>query len=194
MGRRPPWGEAHAPTGDAGQGGPALTRPVAHPTHVDDPQMTDDFPYTIRRSTRARRVRVNVHAHAGVEVVLPERASERAAAAAVAELRPWIERRLGEAREPSRAWPSAAPRCPTWARPSSWSRRPVARGCTVAASACSSPRATRGRRSSASTAAPLARRSARAWTGRRRSWAPPTADSRSARSARVGPRARRGAP
>jgi predicted metal-dependent hydrolase len=38
-----------------------------------------------------------VHAHAGVEVVLPQRASERAAAAAISELRPWIERRLGEA-------------------------------------------------------------------------------------------------
>ncbi len=56
-----------------------------------------DIPYTIRRSTRARRVRVNVHAHAGVEVVLPARAPERAAAAAVVELRPWIERRLSEA-------------------------------------------------------------------------------------------------
>jgi predicted metal-dependent hydrolase len=44
-------------------------------------------------------VRVNVHAHAGVEVVLPQRAPERAAAAAVSELRPWIERRLREARE-----------------------------------------------------------------------------------------------
>jgi predicted metal-dependent hydrolase len=44
-------------------------------------------------------VRVNVHAHTGVEVVLPHRASERAAAAAVRELRPWIERRLGEAQE-----------------------------------------------------------------------------------------------
>jgi predicted metal-dependent hydrolase len=57
-----------------------------------------DIPYTIRRSTRARRVRVNVHAHTGVEVVLPSRAPERAAAAAVEELRPWIERRLAEAR------------------------------------------------------------------------------------------------
>jgi len=56
-----------------------------------------EIPYTVRRSPRARRVRVNVHAHAGVEVVLPQRASERAAAAAVSELRPWIERRLGEA-------------------------------------------------------------------------------------------------
>jgi predicted metal-dependent hydrolase len=56
-----------------------------------------EIPYTIRRSARARRVRVNVHAHSGVEVVLPVRASERAAAAAVRELRPWIERRLHEA-------------------------------------------------------------------------------------------------
>jgi predicted metal-dependent hydrolase len=43
-------------------------------------------------------VRVNVDAHTGVEVVLPARAPERAAAAAVSELRPWIERRLLEAR------------------------------------------------------------------------------------------------
>ena len=42
-------------------------------------------------------MRVNVHAHAEVEVVLPTRAPERAAAAAVRELRPWIEQRLGEA-------------------------------------------------------------------------------------------------
>ena len=55
--------------------------------------------YTVRRSSRARRVRVNVHVHAGVEVVLPTRAPERAAAAAVSELRPWIERRLAQARE-----------------------------------------------------------------------------------------------
>jgi len=57
----------------------------------------DDIPYTVRRSARARRVRVNVDPHAGVEVVLPAREPERAAAAAVAELRPWITRRLGEA-------------------------------------------------------------------------------------------------
>jgi predicted metal-dependent hydrolase len=56
-----------------------------------------DIDYTIRRSSRARHVRVNVHAHHGVEVVLPARAPERAAAAAVVELRPWIERRLREA-------------------------------------------------------------------------------------------------
>ncbi len=57
----------------------------------------DGIDYVVRRSERARRVRVNVSAHAGVEVVLPARAPERAAAAAVSELRPWIERRLREA-------------------------------------------------------------------------------------------------
>src|SRR6202050_2059488 len=58
-----------------------------------------EIDYTVRRSARARRVRVNVHAHTGVEVVLPARAPERAAAAAVSELRPWIERRLVEMRD-----------------------------------------------------------------------------------------------
>jgi predicted metal-dependent hydrolase len=52
--------------------------------------------YTVRRSSRARRVRVSVDAERGVEVVLPQRAPERAAASAVRELRPWIERRLSE--------------------------------------------------------------------------------------------------
>jgi predicted metal-dependent hydrolase len=54
--------------------------------------------YTVRRSARAQRVRVNVRAHTEVEVVLPQRAPERAAAAAVRELAPWIERRLAEGR------------------------------------------------------------------------------------------------
>ena len=57
-----------------------------------------ELDYTIRRSTRARRVRVAVDAHDGVQVTLPARAREREAALAVAELRPWIERRLAEAR------------------------------------------------------------------------------------------------
>jgi predicted metal-dependent hydrolase len=57
-----------------------------------------DIEYTVRRSSRARRVRVNVRAHTEVEVVLPSRAPERAAAAAVRELAPWIERRLSEGR------------------------------------------------------------------------------------------------
>jgi predicted metal-dependent hydrolase len=55
-----------------------------------------EIEYTIRRSTRARRTRVNVDAHRGVEVVLPQRAPQREAAAAIVELRPWIERRLRE--------------------------------------------------------------------------------------------------
>jgi predicted metal-dependent hydrolase len=55
-----------------------------------------EIPYRVRRSDRGRRVRVRVDAADGVEVVLPRRAPERAAAAAVQELRPWIERRLAE--------------------------------------------------------------------------------------------------
>jgi predicted metal-dependent hydrolase len=54
------------------------------------------IPYTVRRSDRARRVRVTVDAARGVEVVLPSRAGEREAAIAISELTPWIERRLGE--------------------------------------------------------------------------------------------------
>ena len=56
--------------------------------------MAEAIPYTIRRSPRARRVSVTVDPSAGVEVVLPGRAREREAAAAIRELRPWIERRL----------------------------------------------------------------------------------------------------
>jgi len=54
--------------------------------------------YRVRRSDRARRVRVRVDAAHGVEVVLPRRAAEREAAAAIRELRPWIERRMAELR------------------------------------------------------------------------------------------------
>jgi predicted metal-dependent hydrolase len=49
--------------------------------------------YTVRRSPRARRVRVSVEATGAVVVTLPKRAPERAAAEAVEELRGWIERR-----------------------------------------------------------------------------------------------------
>jgi predicted metal-dependent hydrolase len=58
-----------------------------------------DIDYTIRRSKRARRVRVTVDPLAGVQVVLPARAAEREAARAVAQLRGWIERRMLEAAE-----------------------------------------------------------------------------------------------
>ena len=58
-----------------------------------------DLEYTIRRSPRARRVRVKVDPHEGVEVVIPQRATHRDAEQAVAELRPWIDRRLHEAEQ-----------------------------------------------------------------------------------------------
>jgi predicted metal-dependent hydrolase len=51
------------------------------------------FEFRVRRSPRARRVRVSVDGSGEVEVVLPKRAPERAAAQAVRELTPWIERR-----------------------------------------------------------------------------------------------------
>ncbi len=49
--------------------------------------------YRIRRSPRARRVRVTVDADGSVLVTLPRKAPERAAADAVQELAPWIARR-----------------------------------------------------------------------------------------------------
>ena len=49
--------------------------------------------YTLRRSTRARRVRVSVDGDGAVSVTLPKRAARREADAAVRELAPWIERR-----------------------------------------------------------------------------------------------------
>jgi len=52
--------------------------------------------YRVRRSDRARRVRVRVDPAHGVEAVLPRRAAEREAAAAIRALRPWIERRMAE--------------------------------------------------------------------------------------------------
>ena len=52
-----------------------------------------EIPYRVRRSPRARQVRVTVEANGDVQVTLPRRAPERAAAQAVRELTPWIERR-----------------------------------------------------------------------------------------------------
>jgi predicted metal-dependent hydrolase len=49
--------------------------------------------YTLRRSPRARRVRVSVDGSGEVSVTLPRRAAKREADAAVRELAPWIERR-----------------------------------------------------------------------------------------------------
>jgi predicted metal-dependent hydrolase len=55
--------------------------------------LTSDLRYRIRRSSRARRVRVTVDGAGEIEVTLPKRLGERHAAEAVRELRPWIERR-----------------------------------------------------------------------------------------------------
>jgi predicted metal-dependent hydrolase len=55
--------------------------------------LKSDLPYTIRRSARARRVRVTVGGDGEVIVTLPKKAAERRAAEAVRELRPWIDRR-----------------------------------------------------------------------------------------------------
>src|SRR4051794_32766958 len=61
------------------------------------PETSAELTYTIRRSDRARRIRVRVDPRDGaVEVVLPRRAAQREAAAAVAELRSWIDRRRAE--------------------------------------------------------------------------------------------------
>ena len=90
----------------------------------------EDIPYTVRRSARARRVRVNVHAHTGVEVVLPARAPERAAALAVASCAPGSSaawRRRGTC---SSSWRGGAARSPISGERWSWSRSPVAGGRT----------------------------------------------------------------
>jgi predicted metal-dependent hydrolase len=55
-----------------------------------------DLNYRVRRSDRARRVRITVDRTGTVEVVLPQRLPQRAAEEAVSELRPWIDRRLAE--------------------------------------------------------------------------------------------------
>ena len=57
--------------------------------------LKSDLHYTIRRSSRARRVRVTVDGAGEVIVTLPKKAAERRAAEAVKELRPWIDRRRG---------------------------------------------------------------------------------------------------
>ena len=49
--------------------------------------------YTLRRSPRARQVRVSVESDGAVRVTLPRRAPVRAADEAVRELAPWIDRR-----------------------------------------------------------------------------------------------------
>lgn len=62
--------------------------------------------YTIRRSDRARRLRIVV-APTGVEVVLPRNMALRHAEEFVAEKRPWIERTLRQYRDAEAALPPA---------------------------------------------------------------------------------------
>ena len=62
--------------------------------------------YTVRRSERARRARVEVSA-AGVEVVVPHRMALRHVAPFVEEKRRWIERTLRRYEEAARSLPSA---------------------------------------------------------------------------------------
>jgi predicted metal-dependent hydrolase len=52
--------------------------------------------YAVLRVPRGRRLKVRVDPERGVEVLLPTGAPLRAAAAAVAELRPWIDEQLAE--------------------------------------------------------------------------------------------------
>ncbi|MBJ7328792.1 MAG: M48 family metallopeptidase [Solirubrobacteraceae bacterium] len=58
--------------------------------------MSAEPAYALRRSDRARRVRVSVRDDGMVEVVLPRRAPERLADEAIVELAPWIARRRAE--------------------------------------------------------------------------------------------------
>ena len=63
----------------------------------------------------------------------------------MAELRPWIARRLAEvARRARTRWPARRTRCPTSASSSRCAPSPGARGCTGAATSCSSPTTSRG--------------------------------------------------
>ena len=151
-----------------------------------------EIAYTVRRSARARRVRVNVHAHTGVEVVLPARAPERAAAAAVSELRPWIERRLAEAREAlarvaARAGTRALPRRArwSWSRAGAHARAPCGERLLVPDGDARPALERFYRRAARAEIAPRLDRATRA----RR--AAPTAAWTSAASARAGPRAPR---
>ncbi len=97
----------------------------------------DQIDYRIRRSQRARRVRVTVDATRGVEVVLPRRAAEREAAAAVRELAPWIERRVRELDRVRATVAARGDQVPYLGRAADGSRAArAARGFTAAAMSC----------------------------------------------------------
>ena len=138
------------------------------------PEAAPPFDYSVRRSDRARRVRVRVDPRDGaVEVVLPRRAAAREAASAVVELRGWIARRQAEV---ARAQARVAARAGTvpylgvalLLEPEPGRTRVHRRGDVLLV-----PARTRGagRRSSAGTGARRARRSRRGWTRPPRPWA-----------------------
>jgi predicted metal-dependent hydrolase len=62
-----------------------------------EPPHPEAIAYAVRHAPRARSVRVAVEPDGTVVALLPPRATQRDAAAAVRELRPWIERRLRDA-------------------------------------------------------------------------------------------------
>jgi predicted metal-dependent hydrolase len=100
----------------------------------------DPLEYTVRRSTRSRRVRVAVDPEKGVEVILPQRAAMREAERAVVELRPWIDRRLREAQDARDAVAARGDTVPYLGETLRLVAEPGARGCIAAATSCSSPR------------------------------------------------------
>ena len=145
--------------------------------------------YTVRRSPRARRVRVSVDASGEIEVVLP-RARRSAPPRGRARAQGWIERRRRTlARAAAEVARPGAP-CPTSAATCGSCRSPAASASTAAATSCSCPRATPGRRSSAGTAAGARRARPRGSTRPPPAPARATAGSPSAASARAGRRAR----
>ena len=101
--------------------------------------LKSDLPYTIRRSARARRVRVTVGAGGEVVVTLPKRppsaAPPRRCAScgrgSTAAGRLW--------RAPPRRSPASPARCRTWARRCGWSPSRAASGSTAAATRCWCP-------------------------------------------------------
>lgn len=52
--------------------------------------------YTIKKSTKARQLRITIHRDGGVIVTVPHRMSELAAARFVQEKKKWIEKKVGE--------------------------------------------------------------------------------------------------
>ena len=151
-------------------------RPWPHFPDLDlaDAGLADaELAYLVRRSDRARRVRVTVDRGGNVEVVLPRRLPQRVAQEAVVELRPWIERRLAEVGRQRAAVLARVETVPYLGASLALVRvRQVAPESQDAARRWWYRMGRNGRRrSSAGTGGWRARRSARAWTepARRRS-------------------------